>query len=135
MREDTQKEDGIPTGVLVAILLLVFLLALAVLLLREDSGKAQAQIHQSGELIAEITFPVAEPYSIVLNSQGRINEILVNAEEILMKEANCPDQVCVLQGASNVSPIICLPHQIIISFSTENQWTGLEGGELDGVTG
>lgn len=130
-----EKQDGIPTVVLVALLAVVFVFALGMLLLRDDSEKTHGQIHQSGDLIAEITFPVAEPYTIELESQGRVNTILVNVGDILMEEANCPDQVCVLQGASNVSPIICLPHEIIISFSTEHQWTGSEGGDLDGVAG
>ena len=45
-----------------------------------------------------------------------------------MERADCPDQVCVRQGAVryNGESIVCLPHRLIVS---------IEGGVENGVDG
>lgn len=129
-----QKET--PPWVLGGILLLTACLCVGAIALKQNSQGDLGQIHQSGALVAEaILSEVTSPYEIILEDQGRYNRISVTAEGIAVLEANCPDQVCVLQGYQNQSPILCLPHQVIISFSTELQWEGAEGGGLDGITG
>lgn len=65
------------------------------------------------------TFPTGEAYHRLVVGQGDIRII----------EANCPDQVCVLQGGAVASgrPVVCLPFQVVITMEQE--------GEFDAVTG
>ena len=47
---------------------------------------------------------------------GGSNTILVEQGRIRVIEANCPDQVCVRQGAisGGYVPIACVPHGLVI---------------------
>ncbi len=50
------------------------------------------------------------------------NRIIVEAGFVQMKEASCDEQSCVRQGKINQAgqTILCLPHQVIIEISGEN---------------
>lgn len=47
---------------------------------------------------------------------GRYNVVSVTYEEVKIKEANCPDQVCVKLGAIRHvgQAIVCLPHRVVV---------------------
>ncbi len=76
--------------------------------------------------------PLDEPQTIrITEEDGRYNVVEVAEGAVSIVEANCPDQLCVKQGAIRQSglPIVCLPHRLVVEVS------GASGSELDGVTG
>ena len=61
---------------------------------------------------------------------GKTNEVSIQNGEVSMKEADCPDQICVRQKAISKEgeSIICLPNKVVVSI------VGGEEKELDAVT-
>ena len=120
--------------------LLAGALALAVLacagFLLWQSGHAQAavtaQIYQYGELVEEVRLDqVTGSYTIPLSGEdGSENLVEVEPGRIRVREAGCPDQVCVNQGyiSDGTVPIVCLPNKLVIEI------TG-GGDSLDAATG
>ena len=106
--------------------------ALAVFLKQERPEAPVAVITQHGQVLQKIELDkVSAPYSFVLSDgAGGTNTVQVERGRIRISQANCPDQVCVDQGAisDGTVPIVCLPHQLIIEI------TG-GGGGLDAATG
>ena len=76
-------------------------------------------IYQDNKLIKTIDLnSVTEETEIHLNNEKGENTILVSNGHIRMKCADCPDNVCLKHGdlAESGTPIICLPHKVIIQF-------------------
>jgi len=74
---------------------------------------------------------VDEPYSFTVDGPGGFsNTIEVEHGRIRVREAGCPDQVCVNQGwiSDGTVPIVCLPNKLVIEIKGG-------GGELDAATG
>ena len=104
----------------------------AILVLRLTAAPAvTASIYQGGVLLEQIDLTaVEESYSFIVRSpDGGSNTVSVERGRICISQADCPDQVCVHQGgvSDGATPIVCLPHQLVIQ---------IEGGEqnLDATT-
>ena len=96
---------------------------------KRQSGKL-AVIKKDGEIIKTIDLSaVSEPYEIRVETDGGYNIIYVEKGKISVKDADCPDKLCVKQGTieNGAYPIVCLPHKITVSI--EN------GGGVDAVSG
>lgn len=76
------------------------------------------QIIQDGAVVQEIDLSrVREEYRFTLEAEGGgSNTVLVQPGRICVSEADCPDQICVLQGwlSDQSMPIACVPHRLII---------------------
>lgn len=85
---------------------------------RDTSDHYTAYIYQNGNLIKTIDLSsVTEEYTLSITAEdGGINHILVQPGAISVVHADCPDLVCVHQGAirNNLLPITCLPHKLVI---------------------
>ena len=80
----------------------------------------EAAIVLDGELINSISLSaVGEPYFITVESDQGLNVVAVEYGRIRVLEADCPDGSCVKQGwrSSGATPIVCLPHRLVIEFS------------------
>jgi len=102
---------------------------IALLFLREPAS--YAHIYKYGVLAETVSLnTVTNPYTITIEDSLGTNVIEVERGRIRMLEADCQDRTCVRQGwASGVAtPIVCLPHRIVITF---------EGGspDIDAVVG
>ena len=90
-----------------------------------------ARILQDGKLLYEIDLKeVTEEYSFTIDCpEGGYNIITVKPGMICVSEADCPDKICVNRGwaGGGVSPIVCMPHKLVISFDGD--------GETDAVAG
>lgn len=76
-----------------------------------------ASIYVDGELRERIDLDaVVIPYDFVVETQWGYNKIHVEHGSIAVIEADCPDQICVHQGAieTGAVPIICMPHRLVI---------------------
>ena len=118
------------------LLLLLLLLAAggsaAWLLLRPQTPHPVARISLDGALVKEIDLETVEaPFSFALEgADGWSNTIQVEPGRIRVREASCPDQICVEQGwiSDGTVPIVCLPNRLIIEI--------VGGGEtLDAAAG
>ena len=94
------------------------------------SGKT-AVIKRDGEIIKTIDLSaVSAPYEIKIESDNGYNIIYVEKNRISVKDADCPDRLCVKQGAveNGAYPIVCLPHRLTV---------GIENAEdgVDAVSG
>lgn len=81
-----------------------------------------ATITLDGEVIAEYDLSqVRETETFTVGATGAENTIRVSPEGIAVISADCPDQVCVHQGVRShgPQPIVCLPHKLSITFSTD----------------
>lgn len=62
------------------------------------------------------TYPLDEPQTIPIKQQGKVTNVLqIKDHKAKMKEADCPDQLCVHQSAISKSKqtIVCLPNKVV----------------------
>ena len=111
------------------ILLLAAIVALCLvpaLLFSSDSPAQMAQIKYGS---SSITVRLDEPQEFTIQSDdGGYNTVTVSDGKIAVTEADCPDQYCVRRGfCSGGTPIVCLPHGLVIEFLGEQEIDGLLG--------
>lgn len=83
-----------------------------------------AHIYQNGRLLQTIPLgQVTETYRFTVDAaDGGYNIIEVAPDGIAIAEADCPDQICVLQGriTDSLLPITCLPHRLVIKLQPDS---------------
>lgn len=105
------------TWILLIVLLLLICVAAAAAVRFFGRGGTTARILLDGVLIRTIDLTaVEEPYSFEVTGKRCTNRIEVERGRIRVKEADCPDQVCVRQSwiANSATPIVCLPNGLVI---------------------
>ena len=118
--------------ILAALLLIAAASAAFLLLGPGQKVNPVARITLDGEVMEEIDLTaVAESYTFIVDGPaGFSNTVQVLPGQIRVKEAGCPDQVCVNQGYihDSTAPIVCLPNKLVIEI--------IGGGDgLDAATG
>lgn len=120
---DNSSEKKVAQIAIIAILA-IFILSIGVILYRNiftDSHKKTATIYQNGTVIYTFNLEqVTTPQEITITDEnGAYNTILIEHGCISMKDASCPDHLCVHMGKITTStfPITCLPNKIVISIS------------------
>ena len=109
--------------------LLLALIVVIGLLLYGKLGRGEgmvAVVSVNGEVLERIDLSkVREAYDLDVATDFGRNIVHVEPGAISVTHADCPDQICVMQGrlSSSGIPIICMPNRLVIS---------IEGGELDG---
>ena len=85
-------------------------------------------ISRNGETIGSYPLDVEERI-VLTGERGASNVLEIRGGEAYMEEADCPDRLCVKQGAIGKSgeSIICLPHKLAV------QIVGEETGEVDAL--
>ncbi|MBO5246835.1 MAG: NusG domain II-containing protein [Eubacterium sp.] len=100
------------TGLLLTILIFCF----------SETGN-KIHITKDGTLIG--VYDLHTDQEIPIQSDGEIqNVVVIEQNKASMKEAFCPDHLCVHQGAISRSgqSIVCLPHRLVIEvYGTEKQ--------------
>lgn len=83
-----------------------------------------AYLYQDGQLVQ--TIPLSQITDsrrfTIRASDGGYNTIEVSGDGISIAEADCPDQICVLQGTirDSLLPITCLPHRLVIELKPDD---------------
>lgn len=116
--------------ILIAVLLAASLLG-TVLVLSGQADSMTANVYQDGQCIRTIDLSqVEEPYSFTVDGPAGTNTVLVEPGRICVSHADCPDQICVMQGwiSNGLAPIVCLPNRLVIQIEAESQ-----DGVVDGV--
>ncbi|MDD5938745.1 MAG: NusG domain II-containing protein [Clostridiales bacterium] len=90
----------------------------AVFLFSRTASGTVAVITLDGETVEEIDLSaVSESYTLTFTGKSGITDVVeVSPGKIRVKEADCPDQICVHQGwiETGVAPIVCLPNALVI---------------------
>ncbi|MGN1101328.1 MAG: NusG domain II-containing protein [Huintestinicola sp.] len=80
-------------------------------------------IRSGGELIYTIDLSEAEDCEFDITYNGGVNTIEIKDHMIHVKEADCPDGICIktgwIGGEKSTAPIVCLPNRLVIEPSNE----------------
>lgn len=74
-------------------------------------------VYQDNRLVKRIDLSkVEKAYEFEVRNGDAVNTIYVEKGRVCVKNASCPDQICVKQGyiSDGVVPIVCLPNKLII---------------------
>ena len=89
----------------------------------KSSGKEShtVVITSEGRTLYTIDLDRAEDDTIVIESSRGSNTVVIKDGGIYVEEADCPDGICVKHGPleKNGTPIVCLPHQLVIRFAED----------------
>ena len=111
MKRKTLKNDI----VLIAALLLVALAAWGLLRLTRARG-AEAVVTVDGAAVAAL--PLSEDAVLTVGEgQGFSNVIEVSGGRVRVRDADCPDRLCVRTGwvSRDGESIVCLPHKLVVT--------------------
>ena len=111
MKRKTLKNDII----LICALLLLALAVWGVLRLTRERG-GEAVVTVDGRLAA--TIPLTVDATVPVGAeQGFLNVVEVSGGRVRVREADCPDRLCVRQGwiSYDGESIVCLPHKLIVT--------------------
>ena len=105
-------------GVYIFVLLLIAGSFAGLAQMGRRSGEPQVIIEIDGKVIGTYTIN-GSPQSLEIPvdaGQGRYNIVTVNEGIVDMREANCPDQICVRWGRIRYpgQAIVCLPHRVVV---------------------
>lgn len=117
------KKTKIWIGILLAVVALGLLGFLA---LSRLGGGTVAVITVDGQEYRRIDLSrVSESYDIEINTKYGHNTVHVEPGRISVTESDCPDGICVAQGAIDRGgvPIVCMPHRLVVK---------IEGSGIDG---
>ena len=98
-----------------ALLLVGCILFLAIRLSRSEGRTALVTVN--GERVAEYSLSEDGEYSI----NGGTNILIISDGKAYLKEASCPDKLCVNQGKISLSGerIVCLPNKVMVEISAD----------------
>ena len=105
-----RKQDLLLLG---ALLLFALLLAGAVLLNRKPGRQVLVRVDQQ----VVQTFPLDQNREYTIdNGWGGENHLVIQDGIACIDQANCPDRICVMQGAISQEgeAIICLPNGVVV---------------------
>ena len=105
---------------------------LAMLIWQARPAAAAVDVRVGGKVQA--SYPLAEDRVVtVIGVGGGTNELHIEHGSAWLKEASCPDKLCVKQGKihRDGESIICLPNQVVIELRDGTR----KGGDLDGIAG
>ena len=102
--------------ILIAALLAVGVLVFFIIELTKSAGDT-VNVTVNGELVAEYSLSDDGEYSI----NGGTNILIISDGKAYLKEASCPDKLCVNQGKISMSGerIVCLPNKVMIEILGE----------------
>lgn len=120
MRIELKKLDCLFIGVLV----LIGVICLCMLFLWPKSAGEQLVITVDGEVYG--TYRMQEEQEISVERDGRVVNVVVIADgRAHMKEADCPDHLCIRQGeiSKRGETLICLPNKVVVEAQSEGEGT------------
>ncbi len=99
----------------------IFVISTIFLLLNAETDSNFVTITVDGRLAEKIDLSKAVDRSFRLETDDGYNVISIKNGRISIIEADCPDKKCVAMGElkSDILPIVCLPHKLMISFTEE----------------
>ena len=105
--------------ILFAILLTVGLVSLLVLTAVLDGKGEVAVVTVDGEEVLRL--PLSEDTEVLIEGYGGgTNLVVIENGQASIREASCPDKVCVHTGhASALKSVVCAPNRVVLSIEEE----------------
>ena len=106
-----------------ALIGLIILASAAALFYFNKNSGTTAVIYQGNEEIYRINLSeIKEPKRLVITCDYGTNVVLLENGRISIVQADCPDKLCVEQGAITTGgvPIVCLPHKLYINITDDS---------------
>ena len=105
------------TWILIVSLLLIVSVLGSVWVVRRRAPGTVANVYQDGVCIRSIDLArVTKAFEFTVSGKWGWNVIRVEPGRICVREADCPDRVCVNDGwlSDSARPVVCLPHKLVI---------------------
>lgn len=111
---EMKKSDII---LLLSIIFISIVLILCFFIVSIKNSANTVTVTVNGEKVAE--FPLDKDIEyLITNGDGGENLLIIKDGKAYIKEASCPDKVCVRSGvAEELKPVTCLPNKVIVSIS------------------
>ena len=107
-------------------LILLLCVGSSLIFLSDNAPAAVAEIRSDGVLVRTVN--LKEDQDFTVPCPGGYNIITVKDGKIAVTGADCPDHYCMERGfCSRGTPIVCLPHKLVIEFVGEQEIDGLIG--------
>ncbi len=118
MEEKNSKKKKLIADIILALVLLAVSAALLVVINNSRDDGAIVVVTIDGEEIARYSLSENGEYSL----NGGTNILVIKEGKAYIKEATCPDKVCVNMGGISLSGerIVCLPNKLMISLTSKN---------------
>ena len=119
-----KREDVI----LIAILLAVSVIGMIAINATKKNG-AYVEIYADGAIVGSYSLADIRVVDISTDNGGS-NTIVIEGQKVFMKDASCPDKVCINQGSikDTTQSICCAPNRVIVSI------VAYDTGEYDAIT-
>ena len=107
---------------IILILVLFFLAGVSYFLIAISSHTGNRVIVTVDKKVV-IDEPLSENQELTVPLTNGENTIVIKDGQVTMKEADCPDQICVRHKAISKSgeSIVCLPHKVVVEISSEEE--------------
>ena len=111
------------------IILLAVILAFCIVFATMSATKAPSKTVQIKYGNNTVTVRLDEDQTLTFAAEGGgYNTVTVKDGKIAVTEADCPDHYCMERGFCNSgTPIVCLPHKLVIEFLDDQEIDGLIG--------
>lgn len=108
----------------IVVFILIIIAFASWILLNNFTDKKQGnrvEVYVDNQLKHTYALETDGEYEIGDNSNKNI--IVVKDKQVYMKEADCPDRICVRQGkiSNNKETIICLPHKLVVKVVSDKK--------------
>ena len=105
--------------ILLIALILIASVATLILAIALNNGSDSLTVRVNGNEYA--TLSLSKDTELVIESENGTNLLVISGGEAYMKEASCPDKVCVRSGKlTSLEPIVCLPNGVVVSLEEAN---------------
>ena len=124
------KKRYIADLILVITLIVLTLIISVFIYKKKSSDKLYVEVSIDGKVTN--TYSLDENLEIMLDTG---NMLIIKDEYVYIKEANCPDGLCVKQGkiSKNNESIICLPNKLVVRIVGDNMSFDKENNKDTGV--
>lgn len=107
-------------------ILLIAGVAAIVYTIMVPSKSGNVVVKVDGEVVG--VYPLSEDRETVIRTENGTNTLVIKDGTAYLKDADCPDKLCVKQGKISKTGkiIICLPHKLIVEIVAGEE-SGLDG--------
>lgn len=104
---------------IVGVIILGIIAALIMKLTQKDGSMVVVTV--KGQVYKTVS--LKEEKEIQIETEDGLNIIEIHDGEVSMKEADCPDQVCVKHSkiSKTGETIVCLPHEVVVEITSDEQ--------------
>lgn len=104
------KNDIILAASVITVAVLVFFI---ISLMSTDGG--YVELKKDGEIIA--VYPLSQNREVEIESENGYNLLIIENGEAYIKDASCPDKLCMRQGkvSRNGETLVCLPNKTTVT--------------------